>query len=84
MSEKKKIVILGKRRGNIGKLLRRIEQADDSEILQIMRAVERRYAQQYPQWDVIYMAVHKEPKQRAADLKQILDFLEKEETDSLA
>lgn len=64
-------------------ILEIIEQADDMGIQQIMRAVERRYAQMYPQWDVIYMDVHREPKQREADLQAILAMLQKEKTDSL-
>ena len=64
-------------------ILEKIERANDLEIQQIMRAVERRYAQMFPQWDVIYMAVHKEPIQREADLQAIFAMLQKEKTDSL-
>ena len=60
-----------------------IAHADDLEIQQIMQAVELRYAAMYPDWDVVYIAVHKEPKQRAVDLQNILAMLKKEETGSL-
>ena len=41
-----------------------IEQANDLEIEKIMEAVERRYAIAYPEWDVVYTALHKDPALR--------------------
>ena len=59
-------------------ILEKIEQADDFEIREIMDAVERRYAIAYPQWDVFYAAVHKDPALRRKDLKDLVAYIEKD------
>ena len=64
-------------------IIEKIEQADDFEIQKIMETVERRYALLFPDWEVVYIAVHKEPALRRSDLQRILTMLEKEKTDSL-
>lgn len=77
--------IFGKRRRTAGHVCKYIARADDLEIQQIMQAVRQRYAVLHTDWDVVYMAVHKEPAQRAADLQGIFAMLKKEEeTDSLS
>jgi len=58
--------------------LRKIEQADDFQIREIMDAVERRYAIAYPQWDVFYAAVHKDPALRRKDLEDLAAYIEKD------
>ena len=52
------------------KVLVYIEHANDLEIQEIMDAVERRFALAYPQWDVLYTAVHKDPELRRKDLQE--------------
>lgn len=59
-------------------ILEKIEQADDFQIREIMDAVERRYAIAYPQWDVFYAAVHKDPALRRKDLDDLVAYIEKE------
>ena len=59
-------------------VLKIIEQADDFQIREIMDAVERRYAVAYPQWDVFYAAVHKDPALRRKDLDDLVAYIEKE------
>ena len=59
-------------------ILRKIEQADDFQIREIMDAVERRYAIAYPQWDVFYAAVHKDPALRRKDLEDLAAYIEKD------
>ena len=59
-------------------ILEKIEQADDFEIREIMDAVERRYAVAYPQWDVFYAAVHKDPALRRKDLEDLVVYIEKD------
>ena len=58
--------------------MRKIEQADDFQIREIMDAVERRYAIAYPQWDVFYAAVHKDPALRRKDLEDLAAYIEKD------
>ena len=53
-----------------------IQQASDDILHQIMRSIERRYADVYPDWDVLYIAVHKDPKLRKAEIAQLITFLE--------
>ena len=55
-----------------------IEQANDRELEQIMRAVERRYATAFPEWDVIYTAVHKDPTLRSKELYELVAHIEKD------
>jgi len=59
-------------------ILEKIEQADDFQIREIMDAVERRYAIAYPQWDVFYAAVHKDPALRRKDLEDLAAYIEKD------
>ena len=59
-------------------ILERIEQANDLELQQIMDAVKRRYAIAYPQWDVFYAAVHKDPTLRKKDLDDLVTYIEKD------
>ena len=55
-----------------------IEQADDLEIERIMEAVERRYAIAFPEWDVSYTAVHKDPALRRKELEELVVYIEKD------
>ena len=59
-------------------ILARIEQADYEELDQIMDAVERRYAQVFPEWEVFYTAVHKEPALRRKELEELVAYIEKD------
>ena len=59
-------------------VLKTIEQADDFQIREIMDAVERRYAIAYPQWDVFYAAVRKDPALRKMDLAELVAYIEKD------
>ena len=55
-----------------------IRHSSDDTLYQIMRSIERRYADVYPDWDVLYIAVHKDPKLRKAEIAQLITFLEKD------
>ena len=59
-------------------ILARIEQADYEELDQIMDAVERRYPQAFPEWEVFYTAVHKEPALRRKELEELVAYIEKD------
>ena len=60
------------------KIIAKIEQADDVEIRRIMDAVEQRYALAYPDWDVVYIAMHKDPTLRKGEMQELVAFLEKD------
>ena len=55
-----------------------IRHSSDDTLYQIMRSIERRYAYVYPDWEVLYIAVHKDPKLRKAEIAQLITFLEKD------
>ena len=55
-----------------------IEQAYDFEIQEIMNAVERWYAIAYLQWDVFYVAVHKDPELRKKELEELSAYIAKD------
>ena len=59
-------------------VLARIERAEYDELQQIMRAVERRYEQAFPEWDVVYIAMHKDPELRAKEMEETVKFLQKD------
>ncbi len=49
-----------------------IQQATLSELQEIMAEIEERYAILYPDWDVTYLAIHKDPVLRKAELANII------------
>ena len=55
-----------------------IRHSSDDTLYQIMRSIERRYADVNPHWDVLYIAVYKDPKLRKAEIAQLITFLEKD------
>ena len=59
-------------------VLAMIQQASHEDLERIMTAVECRYAAAFPDWEVIYMAIHREPDARRADILEMLAFLQKE------
>ena len=62
----------------LNEVLTYIEQADDLEIEEIMEAVERRYAIAYPEWDVFYTALHKDPALRKKELDELVAYIAKD------
>ena len=56
-------------------IIEAIEQADDERISDVIQAVIRRYGQLFPEWEVIFLSVHKDPKLRAKDIKAHIRFL---------
>ncbi len=59
------------------KILKRIQSMDDGELHAVMDAVRARYTAAYPEWDVIYTAVHKDPEMRKHELAFIIDMFQK-------
>lgn len=57
-----------------------IERADDAQISQIIQAVVRRYGLVYPDWDVLFLSLPKEPNQRRIQLEFMLEHLKENHT----
>ena len=65
---------------NFLNVLATIEQADDTQISQIIRAVIRRYGLVFPDWDVLFLSVPKDPSQRRLQLEHMLEQLKEGHT----
>ena len=52
-----------------------ISRADDFEISQIIQTVIRRYSVVYPDWEVMFLSLPKEPEERREQLEQMLGTL---------
>ncbi len=59
-------------------IIEKVMTMTESELQQIMRAVEMRYAQMYPQWDAVYIALHKDPGLRIQEYANLLDLIGKD------
>ena len=59
----------------IENILTAIEHANDIQISQIIRAVIRRYNLVFPEWDILFLSIPKEPDQRRAQLEDMLEHL---------
>ena len=58
-------------------IIDKIQEAGYAELQEIMKAIEKRYAVAFPDWDVTYMAVHKEYRKRCADTRFIIKVLKR-------
>ena len=56
-------------------VLKAIEQANDMQISEIIRAVIRRYDFVFPDWDVFFLSLPKEPIERRSQLEHMLEHL---------
>ena len=56
-------------------ILLQIEQADDTEISEIIQAVIRRYKTVFPDWEVVFLSLPLEPAARTAVLEQTIEQL---------
>ncbi len=52
-------------------ILKRIRSCSEADLNKIMRTIEQRFASAYPQWDVYYIALHKDPAVRAQQIEAI-------------
>ena len=68
------------KRKNFLNVLASIEQADDTQISQIIRAVIRRYGLVFPDWDVLFLSIPKDPSQRRLQLVHMLEQLKEGHT----
>ncbi len=56
-------------------ILEKICQLDASELQEVMQEIEQCFASKYPEWDVLYIAVRKDPVLRQYDLQGIARLL---------
>lgn len=52
-------------------VLERIEHSDDREITHILNAISARYANYYPDWELLILSMHKDPDRRKEDIESI-------------
>ncbi len=56
-------------------IIEKIQTLNESQLQQLMEAIEDRYAQAYPEWDVVYIALHKDPGLRFQEYANLLDMI---------
>ena len=52
-----------------------IEDADALEIDPILNAITRRYCRLFPDWDILFLSLPREPEQRKHQLEQMLEHI---------
>ncbi len=58
-------------------ILEEIEAFSEDELMELMRAIEKRYATVHPGWDVVYIALPKDAELRYRQVERILRFMQK-------
>ena len=61
---------------NFVEVLERIEQANDLEIQEIIDSIICRYNEYYPEWEVMFLSLHKDKNKRKDDIARIIDMLQ--------
>ncbi len=56
-------------------ILKKISELSQYDLQQVMQAIEKRYARDYPDWDVYYVALHKDPELRRQQIANITQFV---------
>lgn len=64
-------------RAETGNLIAAIEEADGYMMNEIVKAVVRWYAKAYPDWDVSFLSLHKDPKLRKKELRETFRYIKK-------
>ena len=57
------------------KLLTHIEHADDQLIQEVIQAVIRRYSGIFPDWEVVFYALPKDPEKRRQEVERLIHML---------
>ncbi len=52
-----------------------IQQMSDEQLRELMELIRQRYAEDFPMWEVVYVAVHKDPALRKEELDRIVKLL---------
>lgn len=62
---------------SISEVVDRIENADGGEISEIIRAIIRGYRKLFPDWEVIFLSMHRnDPVKREKDIENLLRYLQ--------
>ncbi len=56
-------------------LIERINTMTEQELQDVMRIIENRYRQAYPEWDVVFISLHKDPQLRRQELEGVLRLI---------
>ncbi len=56
-------------------IINKISRMNREELQEVMQAVQARFASAYPKWDVVYIALHKDPVQRRIEFANLLEML---------
>ena len=57
-------------------ILNRIKTADDYEISQMILAIVKRYSKVYPDWEVMFLSLPKDPEERREQLVLMMEMLQ--------
>lgn len=64
-------------------VIEKIRRMDSAQLQLVMKAVEDRYAQIYPEWDVTCFVFHKERRIRLREVENILKLIQKWDLDTM-
>ncbi len=56
-------------------LIEKIYTLTDLQLQEVMRAIERRYASAYPDWNVVYLAMPRDQELRRQEYAKIIRFI---------
>ncbi len=59
-------------------LMEKIQSLSELEIQDLMRAFEKWYAKAFPEWEVVYVALHKDPVKRKQEFTELLNEIAKD------
>lgn len=59
----------------MNEVIKAIENASDTQINEIINAVTRRYERLYPDWEVVFYSISREPKKRRTQKWQLLRMI---------
>ncbi len=60
------------------RFMKKINALSELELQEVMAAIQKRYAANFPEWDVFYLAIPKDPSQRKAEIELLLNLICKE------
>ncbi len=56
-------------------ILNKVQSMTEVELQELMDAIQQRYTEAYPEWEVLYLSLHRDPALRQEEVKELLDFL---------
>lgn len=74
-SEEEIVMLKYLRKISLSIVLKAIENFDDPQLNEIIQAVIRRYQTLFPDWDVMFLSLSRNPEERRKQLDLTVDFL---------